>query len=206
MYMSLTENKVNRIYDDLENNIADLDKEARYELLVPEETQIFAIGDVITPSYTLTKNGEVCDYATVLVPGDKKVAKMVRGVLTAVGEGETDITVELKDFPLIQKTIHIVVSDEEKGFYAYIEGAASIKLDYGEDAWKTNTYFLQSSAPLEGMVSYFIDKPDYATIIKVENNVCYIQANRKNNLGPFTLVASYNGKNYTKDITVVPIW
>jgi hypothetical protein len=38
MYLSLTENKINSIYDDVENNIADLDKLARYELLVADET------------------------------------------------------------------------------------------------------------------------------------------------------------------------
>jgi len=38
MYLSLTENKINIIYDDVENNIADLDKRAKYELLLPPTT------------------------------------------------------------------------------------------------------------------------------------------------------------------------
>ena len=47
IYLSLTEGKVNLIYDDLENNIADTDKLANYDLLVPSEIQIFNIGDII---------------------------------------------------------------------------------------------------------------------------------------------------------------
>jgi hypothetical protein len=35
MYLSLTENKINLIYDDTQNKIADLDKRAKYELVLP---------------------------------------------------------------------------------------------------------------------------------------------------------------------------
>jgi len=35
IYISLTENKINSIYDDVNNNIADLDKLAKYEILLP---------------------------------------------------------------------------------------------------------------------------------------------------------------------------
>jgi len=38
IYLSLTENKINNIYDDVENNIADLDKRARYSLILPPTT------------------------------------------------------------------------------------------------------------------------------------------------------------------------
>jgi hypothetical protein len=57
IYLSLTEGKINSIYDDVENNIADTDKIANYELSIPEEKQNFAIGDIINPTFTLTKNG-----------------------------------------------------------------------------------------------------------------------------------------------------
>jgi len=36
IYLSLTENKINSIYDDIENNNADLDKKARYDIVLPE--------------------------------------------------------------------------------------------------------------------------------------------------------------------------
>ena len=38
IYLSLTEGKINKIYDDIESNIADLDKLANYELSIPEIT------------------------------------------------------------------------------------------------------------------------------------------------------------------------
>ena len=36
IYLSLTEGKINTIYDDTTNNIADLDKLAQYKLSIPE--------------------------------------------------------------------------------------------------------------------------------------------------------------------------
>ena len=223
IYLSLTENKVNQIYDDLDENIADLDREAQYELLVPTETQIFAVGDIITPSYSLTKNGIPCDYATEVGPVNKKVAKVVRGALTAVGEGETDLIVKLKDFPLIQKTIHIVVSDTTKGFSAYIEGAALIKLDYaGNDCWN-NVYELKGTEPIDGKVRYRIEGDTSLASLLIDaeitehqdatgdypfnyNTQCIVRANNKNQLGTFMLVASYKDKEYRKEIDVVPVW
>ena len=49
MYISLTEGKVNSLVDDLENNIADTDKIAVYELSMPPINQIFELGAHIQP-------------------------------------------------------------------------------------------------------------------------------------------------------------
>jgi hypothetical protein len=38
IYLSLTENKINSIYDDVENNVADTDKLAKYDLILPPLT------------------------------------------------------------------------------------------------------------------------------------------------------------------------
>ena len=57
IYLSLTENKINTIYDDVENNIADLDKRAKYEIVLPPTAQVFNIGEPIQPIFTIMKNG-----------------------------------------------------------------------------------------------------------------------------------------------------
>jgi len=41
IYMSLTENKINSIYDDIANDIADTDKEAVYDFHFAAEPQQF---------------------------------------------------------------------------------------------------------------------------------------------------------------------
>lgn len=57
IYLSLTEGKINSIYDDVPNNLADTDRKAVYALSVPAGEQRFSIGAEIKPVFTLTKNG-----------------------------------------------------------------------------------------------------------------------------------------------------
>jgi len=45
------------IYDDLENDIADIDKHAVYQVATPPVVEKFNIGDIITPIFTIIKNG-----------------------------------------------------------------------------------------------------------------------------------------------------
>ena len=99
MYLSLTEEKVNYIYDDLKENIADTDKRAVYEISQPEETQNFKIGDIVNPIFTITKNGKPIDLEVIYIPKDKKIIKFVDGKLTAQKAGSTLIVIQLKDFP-----------------------------------------------------------------------------------------------------------
>jgi len=40
----------------------------------------------------------------------------------------------------------------------------------------------------------------------MENNECIIHTNNKNKLGEFTLIATYDNKEYTKTIKVIPLW
>lgn len=200
VYLSLTEGKVNSLTDNLIDNIADIDKLADYQLVVPNTEQIFSINSKIEPRFTLTKNGVPIDATVVYIPMNKAVAKIINGELMAVGAGETDIVVQLQEYPTIQQTLHITVGSEEQEFGAYIEGEASLRLD------RTATYILKSTSTLTDSVIFTIDNLSLATIKQVENNTCTIQANNKNKLGSITLTAHYNNKEYSKQITIAPLW
>lgn len=199
IYLSLTEGKINSIYDDLKNNIADTDKLANYKIIVPAEKQNFAIGQTIIPSFTLTKNGIPIDAEIELLPTDKKVARIIDGALTAVGNGETKIMVRLKDYPSIFDYIDVVIDTEPEVFSAYIEGKDSIRLD------RESAYKLIGTNDLDDEVEFSIDTT-LATIKKIDSTSCLIHTNNKNLLGSFTLTATYKGTSYTKEISVIPLW
>ena len=200
IYLSLTENKVNMIYDDLVNNIADTDKLADYQLLVPVEPQAFSVGQPITPTFTLTKNGMPYEAEVELLPVDKTVAKIVNGVLTAVGEGETEITVQLVKYPQIKQNFTITVSKETQEFSGYIDGQAEIRLD------RTAVYTLKGTKTITGEVVFSLEETPLAKIISQENNTCLVHANNKNKLGSVILTAAYDGKEYTKELAIIPLW
>ena len=200
IYLSLTEGKINLIYDDTENNIADLDKQAQYQVVLPENEQIFAVGDVIAPTLTIMKNGIPYKAEYNLLSTDKKIVKVIDGELKAVGTGTVDIIVQLKEYPGIQKTISITVSAAEQEFSAYIEGPDKIRLG------RKGTYILVGTEAIDGQVIYGISNNSIAKIISVTNNSCEIQANEANILDSVILTATYDGKEYTKNISIIPLW
>ena len=213
IYLSLTESKVNTIYDDLENDIADLDKLAIYSLSVPEVTQKFIIGESIKLTFTLMKNGIPSDEEVEFISTDKKIAKMINNELKAIAEGTVDIIVQLKQYPVIQKTITIEVGKEKNEFSAYIEGPSSIKLAYDGEYYFISTPSLKDIEKTQ--VVFSISDNKYAKIVGLVKKAktgeigCKVKANEKNLLtyqNPVVLTATYLDKQYTKEISIIPLW
>lgn len=200
IYLSLTENKINSIYDDVENDIADLDKLANYVLSIPEPIQTFKINEPIIPSFTLMKNGKICNEEIGYKTTDKKKARFINDVLTAVGIGSVDIIIYLIKYPEISKTLTIDIVEEEQQFAAYIDGNDFIRLDRKE------SYSLIGTSDIDGIVAFTLEKTDLATIKIDSSNQCTIIANAKNKLGTIKLVAEYNGNRYEKEIAIRPLW
>ena len=214
IYLSLTENKINSIYDDVENNIADLDKKARYDIVLPEGEQNFSIGSSINPTLVLTKNGVPYKEEIEFIPLNKEYVRIVNGELVAKKEGTTEIIVRLKKYPeAFQKTISININAAETPFSAYIKGADNIRLD------RVSYYVLEGTQPIVEQVEFsIIEGNEYATILPFtneeketlenfdQNTWCKVRANNKNLLKDFTLQAEYNNQVYIKQIKVIPLW
>ena len=202
IYLSLTENKVNLIYDDVVQNIADTDKLAKYELNMPPLTQIFHLGDHIEPVFTLTKNGKPSEEEVELLTNNKKIVREIDGVLIAVGKGTVEIIARLKNYPEITQTIEVVVGEQEQvqEFSGYIEGADAIRLD------RLSSYTLKATGDITGAVTFSINDKTLALITLTEDNKCVIHANANNKLGKIVLTAEYNGYSFTKEISIIPLW
>ena len=205
IYLSLTEDKINSIYDDVENNLAETDRIIQYDLSVPSTPQIFNINEIIVPQFTLTANGIPSEEPITLITTNKSIAKNINGKLTAVAEGTVDIIVQLINYPNIQKTITIQVG-EQKQFSAYIEGAATIHLD------RESSYVLKGTEELINTVNFELEKTSLAKIISTDTNKDYDEflenqlANDDNELGFIVLHALYNNNDYIKRIEIIPLW
>lgn len=200
IYLSLTEEKLNSIYDDIINNIADTDRLAKYEVIAGKEKQIFTVGSPIVPTFTIVKNGKPIEVDYKFIPENKKIAKFVNGTLTAIKEGETSLIVQLVDYPEIYTRLEIIVG-KENNFSAYIEGSDSIRLG------REFSYKLVGTSEINENVSFTLKETNLAFIIDSgENNLCRIKANDKNKLGSVELIAEYQGIEYTKTISIIPLW
>ena len=200
IYLSLTETKINAIYDDTVNDIADLDKLAVYDISIPEITQKFKVNDIIDLTFTLMKNGVPSNEEVEFISNDKKIAKIIDNKLTAISKGNVDIIIQLKQHPTIQKIISIEIGDEENEFSAYIEGNDNLRLD------RKGIYVLKGTGEISDKVVFTINDTTLARIIKTTNNSCEIQANSKNKLGKVVLNATYQDVIYTKEISIIPLW
>lgn len=203
IYLSLTENKINLIYDDVENEIADTDKLAKYDLLIPAEPQVFGLNTIVEPKFTITKNGYVSAFDYDLIPDDITKIKIVNGELKAVGIGDTTITVQLRDYPDIKLTLNVSVATTSSDFIAYIEGPDKIRLAKENVEFKLAS---NSEIPSDANVVFSIDDTAIATITSVSGPSCRIKTNDKNILKPFTLTAVYDSVSYTKEIKIIPLW
>ena len=200
IYLSLTEEKLNSIYDDTINNIADTDRLAKYEVIAGKEKQIFTVGSPIVPTFTIVKNGKPIEVDYKFIPENKKIAKFVNGTLTAIKEGETSLIVQLVEYPEIYTRLEIIVG-KENNFSAYIEGSDSIRLG------REFSYKLIGTSEINENVSFTLKETNLAFIIDSgENNLCRIKANDKNKLGSVELTAEYQGIEYTKTISIIPLW
>lgn len=200
IYLSLTEEKLNSIYDDTINNIADTDRLAKYEVIAGKEKQIFTVGSPIIPTFTIVKNGKPIEVDYKFIPENKKIAKFVNGTLTAIKEGETSLIVQLVEYPEIYTRLEIIIG-KENNFSAYIEGSDSIRLG------REFSYKLVGTSEINENVSFTLKETNLAFIIDSgENNLCRIKANDKNKLGSVELIAEYQGIEYTKIISIIPLW
>lgn len=204
IYLSLTEGKINSIYDDVPNDLADTDKIAKYELLVPNQQQQVPVGQKFTPVFTLTKNGIPCNQPVLFSSTDPEIMRVQNNELIAVGKGTTNVVVTLINYPTIYQTLQITVADG-KNFSAYIKGPDKLRLD------RQAVYQLIGTEELTGKITFTIDsETPHAKIIDshLEDppHSCRIKANDKNKVEKVTLQAEYNGVVYTKTISIIPLW
>lgn len=190
MYLSLTETKVNMIYDDLVYDIADTDKIAVYGFNYPTSGQKFSVGSVVKPQITMLKNNKVVDLPITYKPYD---LSYINENFEAIKEGETFIIVVAPDN--YQELIPIVITADQTQDM-YLTGDLVIKLN------RTKQYVLKNA---EGEVEFSIDS-DRAKVIEAHDNLCVIKANDENKLGYFTLTAKSGSQVYTLEIKVEPLW
>lgn len=232
IYLSLTEGKINSIYDDVENNLADTDRLADYNLSIPEIPQYFQINSIINSEslkFTLTKNGIPIDQPIKLTSLTPDVVKMINGELIAIAEGEARILITLRDYPTAQpQQLKIQITAQPQSFLAYIEGPDTIRLDRqaiytlkGTDTINNKVTF--SCSTIQNVTQHEVN--DIFTVIDVLNlkpkqkqkyldkypnidfNInCIVRANKKNILDKVNLCAEYNNETYTKEIQTIPLW
>lgn len=198
IYISLTEDTINDIYDNLEQDIADEPKIAHFEIVGSEKTQNFTVGSEVKPVFYIMKNGKMVEEDYEIIPQDKKIVKYVDDKLTAVSEGTTSLLVHLKNYPDFKLEYKVNISNAVE-FNAYIEGDSILKLN------RTTQFKIVSNDETKSFI-FGIDNDELAYISSVDKNVCEVTANKKNKLGSVKLTATCDDIVLEKEIRIIPLW
>ena len=222
LYMSLTENKVNFQYDDLNVDVADTDK-----LKFPTLDQVYNVGDEIVPNFT---DETLNEWEIALVPpevkeGEIKYVGFDNGRLKALAPGKVTIKMRLKNFNVddprkaVTKEFEITINENADEIPLYIQGPNKVKLDRyanyyliaeGEESPDDLTQEMARarvlSKPISIKESTTGSKKDSIQKSNELSNVYVFHANAENKLGKVILTATYNNKEYTKTIEIIPLW
>lgn len=207
VYMSLTESKVNYQYDDREIDVANTD---RYKF--PTLPTLYKVGDQIVPQF---EAGTLNQWEINLIKPDD--CDFINDAFQATGPGQCIITMQLKNRPAVTKTVEITINPIETEFVAYIKGPDQLRLDRKDyyTLVSDDGYIDDTEVSFEIQLDPSAKKPpsDYATLVpalddngEVVSNKYILHANAKNKLGSVVLVATYQGKEYTKTVEIIPLW
>lgn len=207
IYLSLTEGKINYQYDDRNVDVADTDR-LKFPILAP----IYTVGDILIPDFGEDTFNEW--EIELIIPDDSTVLQQTDSGLIAISEGTETVIMQLKDRKAVQKRFEVLVKPNEQEFAAYIDGADTIRLDRkavyslkNEDTVYAATYTLSSD-----LATLWVERNNqlvsYDTLPQAEKEVSEIivHTNNQNKLDDMVLVATYNGKEYTKTIKIIPLW
>lgn len=207
VYMSLTESKVNYQYDDRDIDVAATD---RYKF--PTLPTLYKVGDQIVPQF---EAGTLNQWEINLIKPDD--CDFINDAFQATGPGQCIITMQLKNRPAVTKTVEITINPIETEFVAYIKGSDKLRLDRKDyyTLVSDDGYINDAEVSFEIQPDSSAKKPpsDYATLVpalddngEVISNKYILHANAKNKLGSVVLVATYQGKEYTKTVEIIPLW
>lgn len=191
IYMSFTETNFNEQRDDLEQSIANIDSLAKWTIEIAQQQEVKP-NSIVELKYHVYKNGKIENSAKPSITVSGNLFLDENNVITSGAEGTGIITLQLEG-QQVQQIITIIAEPTIPEPTLLGDTQVRVAGQY--------EYVLENA----NAAIFFIDT-NLASIIEVQDNVCKIQINKQNKIGNFTLKASYNGKEYSKDIKVVSLW
>lgn len=209
IYMSFTETKINEQRDNLVEGIANYDNICEWKVNIADNIHM-AVGESITPVYSITKDGVVIDPTepVEIVVSDNLTIQ--DNIITANASGEGVIVVTYGNYCTAVQRVQ--VQDGLATQTGFINGDDKIRLT------RSAKYTLELLPVYDGSEVVFslskdetVIKDKYAEIIGVKGNSCVVVINNNNKIpdntnNSITLYALYKEETYTKEIQIISLW
>ena len=204
-YYSLTEDKIDRMDDNIENGLANANKLDCYKIAIQDE-----ISCGLTDNYIISPivyNDGVIDIQPLgYIIEDRDVASLMllnnNATIVPISKGQTTLKIYLINQPKVFKSIVINITDMTE------QSAVLI----GDDSIKTtdfaiySVYRISDSKIIDPIISFSISDSNLASGILLDDGTLKIIANEDNKLGVVTVIINTSSNTYTKKITIRSLW
>lgn len=204
-YYSLTEDKIDRMDDNIENGLANANKLDCYKIAIQDE-----ISCGLTDNYIISPivyNDGVIDIQPLgYIIEDRDIASLMllnnNATIVPISKGQTTLKIYLINQPKVFKSIVINITDMTE------QSAVLI----GDDSIKTtdfaiySVYRISDSKIIDPIISFSISDSNLASGILLDDGTLKIIANEDNKLGVVTVIINTSSNTYTKKIAIRSLW
>ena len=204
-YYSLTEDKIDRMDDSIENGLANANKLDCYKIVIQDE-----ISCGLTDNYIISPivyNDGVIDIQPLgYIIEDRDVASLMllnnNATIVPISKGQTTLKIYLINQPKVFKSIVINITDMTEQSTVLI----------GDDSIKTtdfaiySVYRISDSKIIDPIISFSISDSNLASGILLDDGTLKIIANEDNKLGVVTVIINTSSNTYTKKIAIRSLW
>ena len=204
-YYSLTEDKIDRMDDNIENGLANANKLDCYKIAIQDE-----ISCGLTDNYIISplvyNDGVINTQPLGYIIEDKDVASLMllnnNATIVPISKGQTTLKIYLINQPKVFKSIVINITDMTEQS-AVLVGDDSIKTT---DFAIYSVYRISDSKIIDPIISFSISDSNLASGILLDDGTLKIIANEDNKLGVVTVIINTSSNTYTKKITIRSLW
>lgn len=204
-YYSLTEDKIDRMDDSIENGLANANKLDCYKIAIQDEINC-GLNDSYIISPIVYNNGVIDTQPLGYIIKDKSVASVMsldnNATIVPISKGQTTLKIYLINQPKVFKSIVINITDMTEQS-AVLIGNDSIKTT---DFAIYSVYRISDSKIIDPIVSFSISDSNLASGILLDDGTLKIIANEDNRLGIVTVVINTSSDTYTKKIAIRSLW
>lgn len=204
-YYSLTEDKIDRMDDSIENGLANANKLDCYKIAIQDE-----ISCGLTDNYIISPivyNDGVIDIQPLgYIIEDRDIASLMllnnNATIVPISKGQTTLKIYLINQPKVFKSIVINITDMTE------QSAVLI----GDDSIKTtdfaiySVYRISDSKIIDPIISFSISDSNLASGMLLDDGTLKIIANEDNKLGVVTVIINTSSNTYTKKIAIRSLW
>lgn len=204
-YYSLTEDKIDRFDDDIDNKIADINKLNKCYIYCPNEI-ICGINDRFIFPLVVYNEGKITKEPLNYIIHDDYIASIQQEddyvIISPNQKGNTVLEISLVNQPKIVKFIDIRITDISEQA-TMIVGDESIKTT---DYTIYTIYKIGNNKTIDPIINFEISDRSLARGLIMDDGSVKIIANEDNKLGKTKIIFYTNSSQYEKEITIKSLW